>query len=262
MEIWQSLILGLVEGLTEFLPISSTFHLIFAGKLLNIEPSNFLKVYEVFIQAGAILAVLFLYGKELLRDRELDKKIILSFIPTAIIGFLMHSVIKNFFFETEWLMIGAFVLVGLIFIIYEKWQRKQSKNHKNITDLTTKQALLIGVGQAFATLPGVSRAGAVILTMMIMGQKRSEAAKYSFLLALPTICAAALYDAVKMIGQDPISAQEWSLMGIGFVTAFITAIFVLKWFITYLQKHTLVGFGLYRLIVAGALLLFLQTALF
>ncbi len=262
MEIWQSLFLGLVEGLTEFLPISSTFHLIFAGKLLNVEPSNFLKVYEVFIQAGAILAVLFLYGKELWQDRELDKKIILSFIPTAIIGFLMHSVIKNFFFETEWLMITAFVLVGLVFIIYEKWQRKQNKNQKSIADLTTKQALLIGVGQAFATLPGVSRAGAVILTMMIMGQKRSEAAKYSFLLALPTICAAAGYDALKMIGQDPISAQEWSLMGIGFVTAFVTAIFVLKWFIAYLQKHTLVGFGLYRLIVAGALLLFLQTTLF
>jgi len=262
MEIWQSLILGLVEGLTEFLPISSTFHLIFAGKLLNVEPSNFLKVYEVFIQAGAILAVLFLYGKELWQDRELDKKIILSFIPTAIIGFLMHSVIKNFFFETEWLMITAFVLVGLIFIVYEKRQVKQNKNQKSIADLTTKQALLIGVGQAFATLPGVSRAGAVILTMMIMGQKRSEAAKYSFLLALPTICAAAGYDALKMIGQDPISAQEWSLMGIGFVTAFVTAIFVLKWFIAYLQKHTLVGFGLYRLIVAGALLLFLQTTLF
>lgn len=254
MEIWQALILGVVEGLTEFLPISSTFHLIFAGKLLNVEPSNFLKMFEVFIQAGAIIAVLFLYGKELWRDRELDKKIILSFIPTAIIGFLLHSVIKNFFFETDWLMLTTFAVVGLIFIAYEKWYAKHPSKGKNIADLTTKQAILIGLGQALAVLPGVSRAGAVIITMMILGQKRSEAAKYSFLLAVPTICAAAGYDALKMIGQDPISSQEFGLMGIGFATAFITAFFVLKWFIAYLQKNTLTNFGIYRLVATMFLL--------
>lgn len=254
MEIWQAFVLGIVEGLTEFLPISSTFHLIFAGKLLNIEPSNFLKFFEVFIQAGAILAVLFLYGKELWQDRKLDKNIILSFIPTAILGFLLHSVIKNFFFETDWLMIGAFALVGLIFIAYEKWHAKHPSKGKNIADLTGKQAILIGVGQALAVLPGVSRAGAVIITMMILGQKRSEAAKYSFLLAVPAICAAAGYDALKMIGQDPVSSQEFGLMSIGFVTAFITAFFVLKWFIAYLQKNTLTSFGIYRLTIAMFLL--------
>lgn len=256
MEVWQALILGVIEGLTEFLPISSTFHLIFAGKLLNVEPSNFLKMFEVFIQAGAIIAVLFLYGKELWRDRQLDKKIILSFIPTAIIGFLLHSVIKNFFFETDWLMITAFAVVGLIFIVYEKLYKKHPRKGKNISDLTEKQAILIGLGQALSVLPGVSRAGAVMITMMILGQKRSEAAKYSFLLAIPTICAAAGYDALKVIGQNPISSEEFSLVGIGFVTAFITAFFVLKWFIAYLQKNTLTNFGIYRLFAAGFLLMF------
>jgi len=262
MEIWQAFVLGVVEGLTEFLPISSTFHLIFAGKLLNIEPSNFLKFFEVFIQAGAILAVLFLYGKELWQDRKLDKNIILSFIPTAILGFLLHSVIKNFFFETDWLMIGAFVIVGLIFIVYEQWHKKHPSKEKSIADLTWQQAIFIGIGQAFATLPGVSRAGAVILTMMILGQKRSESAKYSFLLALPTICAAAGYDALKLIGQDPISSQEFFLIIVGFITAFVSAFFVLKWFIAYLQKHTLTNFGIYRLIVAGFLLITFGPTIF
>lgn len=262
MEIWQSFVLGIVEGLTEFLPISSTFHLIFAGQLLNIEPSNFLKVYEVFIQAGAIIAVLFLYGKEMWKDRELDKKIIVSFIPTAILGFLLHSIIKNFFFETDWLMLTAFVAVGLIFIFYEAWHKKHPGKEQSIADLTWKQTIIIGLGQALATLPGVSRSGAVIITMMILGQKRSEAAKYSFLLALPTICAAAGYDALKLVGEETLSSQEILLMGIGFVTAFVSAFFVLNWFIAYLQKHTLSSFGVYRLIAAAILVVIFKTTLF
>lgn len=262
MEIWQSFILGIVEGLTEFLPISSTFHLIFASKLLNIEPSDFLKFFEVFIQAGAIIAVLFLYGKELWQDRELDKKIILSFIPTAIVGFILHSIIKSFFFEANWLMMSAFVFVGIVFIVYE-WQLKKSKKvNKEIKDLTWKQSMIIGVGQALSTLPGVSRAGAVMLTMMALGQKRSQAAKYSFLLALPTICAAAGYDMLKMVGETTLSSREILLTSIGFVTAFISAFFVLRWFIAYLQKHTLTDFGIYRLVMAGILLLALGPAIF
>jgi len=262
MEIWQSFVLGLVEGLTEFLPISSTFHLIFVSKFLMIENSDFLKFFEVFIQAGAIIAVLFLYGKELWQDRELDKKIIFSFIPTAIVGFLLHSIIKNFFFETDWLMIGAFAFVGIIFIAYE-WQLKKNKKiDKEIKDLTWKQSILIGMGQALATLPGVSRAGAVMLTMMVMGQKRSQAAKYSFLLALPTICAAAGYDMLKLVGKTTLSSEEILLTIVGFVTAFVVAFFVLKWFIAYLQKHTLTSFGIYRLVIATVLLLAFGSALF
>jgi undecaprenyl-diphosphatase len=175
---------------------------------------------------------------------------------------LLHSIIKNFFFETDWLMIGALAFVGVIFIIYELQYQKRPVKNRNITDLSWQQAVLIGLGQASLTLPGVSRAGAVILTMMAMNYKRSEAAKYSFLLALPTICAAAGYDALKTINQNPISTQEWFLMMIGFGTAFIAAVFVLKWFISYLQKNTLMGFGIYRLVIAGILVLLFQKTLF
>ena len=250
MQIWQSLILGIVEGLTEFLPVSSTFHLIFTSQLLHLENTEFLKLFEVFIQAGAILAVLFLYGKELFSDWSLIKKLILSFIPTAIVGFLLHSIIKNFFFETNWLMLGAFITVGAIFILYE-WRLKHSPNKidKKIKDLSWSQSMLIGLGQAVAVIPGVSRSGSVILTMMAMGQSRSEAAKYSFLLALPTICSAAALDILKFDSASGISSQEIILLLVGLTSSFLVAIVVLKWFISFIQKNTLTNFGFYRLIL-------------
>lgn len=250
MQIWQAFILGIVEGLTEFLPISSTFHLIFTSQLLHIENTDFLKVFEVFIQSGGILAVLFLYGKELFSDWSLIKKLILSFIPTAIVGFLLHAVIKNFFFETNWLMLGAFITVGVIFILYE-WRLRQNKNEINqeIKDLNWFQSMLIGLGQALAVIPGVSRSGAVMLTMMAMGQSRAQAAKYSFLLALPTICSAAALDIFKLRETASISVQEIGLLAVGFVTAFFSALIVLRWFISFIQKNTLVNFGIYRIIL-------------
>lgn len=250
MQIWQAFVLGIVEGLTEFLPISSTFHLIFTGQLLHMENTEFLKVFEVFIQSGAILAVLFLYGKELFSDWSLIKKLILSFIPTAIVGFLLHSVIKNFFFETNWLMLGSFITVGIIFILYE-WHLKQGKNEINqeIKDLSWSQSMLVGLGQALAVIPGVSRSGAVMLTMMAMKQNRAQAAKYSFLLALPTICSAAALDIFKLRGTASISMQEIGLLTVGFATAFFSALIVLRWFISFIQKNTLVNFGIYRIIL-------------
>lgn len=254
MEIWQAFLLGIVEGLTEFIPVSSTFHLIFASQFLNIENSNFLKFFEVFIQAGGVLAVLVLYAKELWINHSLTKKVIVSFIPTALISFLFYSTIKNVFFETNWLMLAAFILVGLIFIIYE-WQiKKKVANKKEIADINWSQSLLIGLGQSLAILPGVSRSGVVILAMMLLGYKRSQAAKYSFLLALPTICAAAAMDLFKTQINVSLSSQEIALIIIGFITAFIVALIVLKWFISFLQKNTLTGFGIYRLVIGLALI--------
>jgi undecaprenyl-diphosphatase len=149
-----------------------------------------------------------------------------------------------------------------MFIVYEWQLTKNKKIDKEIKDLTWKQSIAIGIGQALATLPGVSRAGAVMLTMMAMGQKRSQAAKYSFLLALPTICAAAGYDMLKLVGKTTLSSEEILLTIVGFVTAFVVAFFVLKWFIAYLQKHTLTGFGIYRLVITTVLLLAFGSALF
>ncbi len=255
MNFYQAVVLGIVEGLTEFLPVSSTFHLIFTSQFLGLEQTEFVKFFEVFIQAGAISAVLWLYGRELLGNRQLVGKIALSFIPTVLVGLLMYPVIKDVFFESQLLMIGALMVVGLIFIVAEWGVARRRAPSQTLEQLSNWQAVLIGVAQGLSILPGVSRAGAVILCMILLGSKRAEAAKYSFLLAVPTIGGAAAYDLLQLSsGGAPLSFYHWQLIGVGLITAFIAALLVLKWFIRFLQRHTLVPFGLYRLALGLILL--------
>ena len=179
MNLFNALVLGVVEGITEFLPISSTAHLIITSKLLNIPATEFQKFFEVFIQSGAILAVVFVYWKIILKNRNFLLNIILSFIPTAIVGLLLHKIIKNVFFESFTLIAASLFVIGLLFIIYEfLLNKKIVKTDKKIIQMTVLQALLIGVGQSLAVVPGVSRAGAVILVMMILlyGEAKIKAA--------------------------------------------------------------------------------------
>lgn len=251
---FHAAVLGMIEGLTEFLPISSTFHLIFAGRILGLEQTEFLKMFEVAIQSGAIIAVLALYGSELLKNRKLILLVAASFVPTALVGLGLHEIIKGVFFESSALMLAAFMVVGTVFIGYEWWLRSRGSNlNRDLSDLTWTNAAIIGLAQAAAVLPGISRAGAVILAMMFLRVRRAEAAKYSFILALPTIGAAGLLDLLKFDGLGSFGSNEWSLLAIGMASSFITALIVLRWFIRFVQQHTLSGFGWYRL-VAGALL--------
>ena len=259
MNIVQTIILGMIEGLTEFLPISSTFHLIFGGWWLGIIDVELVKVFEVFIQAGAILAVVALYGREVLSNRQLSEKLLVSFIPTGIVGLALHKTIKGVFFESEILMLAAFMGLGIVFIIYEKWLRNKIENLKlNMSQLTYQQAVLIGMFQALAVIPGVSRAGAVILGMMFLKFKRSEAAKYSFLLAVPTICAAAALDFFSFRQEIFAANDNLMILGLGFGVAMVSAYLVLKWFIEYIQKNSLAIFGWYRLVVGGLLAFWLM----
>lgn len=257
MNILQSLILGIVEGLTEFLPISSTFHLIMVGKILGLADNSYLKLYEVVIQSGAILALLFTYAKTLLFNRKLFIMVSYSFIPTATIGYALHSTIKNVFFDSNGLMLTAFVGVGVIFLLLEKYlSHYQIELKKDCQDLSAKQAILIGLAQACSVVPGVSRAGSVIVAMMTMGYKRAEAAKYTFLLSMPTIISAGLYDLYQ--GHDALLGLQdgFLLLGIGMLSAFVVAYLCLKWLIAYLSTHTLAIFGWYRLGLALALVIF------
>ncbi len=249
----QSLILGIVEGLTEFLPISSTFHLIVASKILSIGDSDFLKLFEVVIQSGAIVALLFLYVHTLLQDRKLLLNVFLSFLPTAIVGLVFHSLIKQVFFESTWLMLSVFVLMGLIFLLIEHFTLKLSKDCES---LTRYQALLVGLAQACSIIPGVSRAGSVIVAMMLMGYKRSEAARYTFLLSLPTIFAASALDLWQ--GRELLTSlsSAWTLLGVGFISSLLVAFIVVRWLIAYLSTHTLRIFGWYRLAAAVVLIAF------
>ncbi|MEK7177195.1 MAG: undecaprenyl-diphosphate phosphatase [Patescibacteria group bacterium] len=248
MNIINALILGLIEGITEFLPISSTAHLIISSKLLNIPQTEFQKFFEVFIQSGAILAVIFIYWKTIIKNRNLMINIILSFIPTAIVGFLLHKIIKGVFFESFTLIAISLFVIGLFFIIFEYLLKKKIvKTDKKIVQMTIVQALLIGVGQSLAVVPGVSRAGAVILTMMILGFNREESALYSFVLAVPTLLAASLLDFIKTNPQLIFTDSNPLFLFIGLVTSFFSALLAVKWFIKFLQKNSLSGFGAYRI---------------
>lgn len=258
MNFLQAIILGIVEGLTEFLPVSSTFHLIWTARLLGIPQTDFQKLFEVFIQGGAILAIFVLYWQVAKKEFELLKKVAVAFVPTAVVGLLMYKVIKDVFFAQTWIMLVVFIIVGLVFFLAEFLIKKEHlKLTKNLTSLTYKQAVLIGLLQALAVMPGVSRAGAVIVSMMFLQFKREESAKFSFLLAVPTILAASGYDLVKMRSQLSGGATHIELLLIGTLVAFVSAYFVVKWFVTFLQHNSLNSFGWYR-VVAGVLLFFVK----
>jgi len=256
MNILNAIILGIVEGVTEFLPISSTAHLIISSKLLNIPATEFQKFFEVFIQSGAILAVLFIYWKKILENKNLMINVILSFIPTAIVGFLLHKIIKGVFFESFTLIASSLFVIGLAFIAFEYLlKRKIIKTDKKILQMTVIQALLIGVGQSIAVVPGISRAGAVILIMMIMGFNREESALYSFVLAVPTLLAASTFDFLKTDPQLIFSSNNPLFLLIGLTTAFFSALLAIKWFIKFLQNNSLSYFGVYRIGLALIIML-------
>jgi undecaprenyl-diphosphatase len=256
MNILHTIILGLVEGVTEFLPISSTAHLILMSKFLGLTQNSFVTTFEVAIQSGAILAVIFIYGKKLLKNTKLVKLVIVSFIPTAIIGLLLHDVIKNVFFKSDNLILVMIGFVGLLFIGLEYYYKKNNiELSKEESALSYRDALMIGIFQSLAVVPGVSRAGAVIVCMMLLRYRRKFSAEYSFLLAIPTILAATALDLVKFNGY--FTSTRLMYFGVGFVTAFISALFIVKWFTLYLEKNNLIIFGFYRILLALGFFFFL-----
>ncbi|MBI3873993.1 MAG: undecaprenyl-diphosphate phosphatase [Arcobacter sp.] len=196
MTIFDALTLGTLEGLTEFLPISSTGHLIMASNLLGLEQTNAHKTFEVSIQLGSILAVLFLFAKKLMADVSLWIKIIIAFLPTAILGFLFYKTIKALFgIETVAIML---IVGGIIFLIIEYYRRNHDDSKdKTVDDLTIKEAFIIGLFQSFSMIPGTSRSGATMIGGLFSGLSRKSAAEFSFLLAIPTMFAATFYDLYK-----------------------------------------------------------------
>ncbi|MDX9743631.1 MAG: undecaprenyl-diphosphate phosphatase [Arcobacteraceae bacterium] len=246
MTIFDAIILGTLEGLTEFLPISSTGHLIMASHLLGLEQTNAHKTFEVAIQLGSILAVLFLFAKRLLVDKILWIKIIIAFLPTAVFGFLFYKTIKALFgIETVAIML---VVGGIIFLIIEYFRRNHDDSKdKTIDDLSIKEALTIGLFQSFSMVPGTSRSGATMIGGLFAGLSRKSAAEFSFLLAIPTMFVATFYDLYK--NRSEMIIDDYSLLAIGFFTAFIVAFVTVKAMMKFLTTHTFVAFGIYRIIV-------------
>lgn len=243
----QSIILGIVEGVTEFLPVSSTGHLVLASSLMGIAQSDFMKTFEIVIQLGAILAVVVLYWRAFL-DIERLKKIMAAFIPTGIIGLALYHVFKTYLLGNDWIVVVSLFLGGLIFIGFEAWYGKKEDAAPADAPLTYRQALLIGVCQAIAIVPGVSRSGATILGGMALGVSRAAIVEFSFLLAVPTMLAASGLDLLKT--SFAMSTGEWLILGTGFLVAFLVAMPIVRWFLGYVRKHSFTSFGIYRILIA------------
>jgi len=244
----HAIILGIVEGLTEFLPISSTGHLILTSRALSLEPTEFLKSFEIVIQFGAILAVLVYYSRVLFLKKELLWKVIVAFIPTGIVGFFLYKIVKMYLLGNLWVVVVALVVGGIILIFIEKRLATQAPIDVNSTRISYKQAAIVGLFQSLAIVPGVSRAAATIIGGRALGIQRRQIVEFSFLLAIPTIGAAALLDVIK--NPEVFYVGNRTLLIIGLIVSFITAFSAIFWFIRYVEHHSLVAFGIYRIIVA------------
>jgi len=251
MTILSSVILGLIEGLTEFLPISSTAHLIIAADWLRLPATDFLKTFEISIQLGAILAVVFLYWKKIWSSFNLIKKIAAAFIPTALIGLIFYRIVKSYLLDNLYIIAAALFIGGLVLIIFEKYYQKkivQEATMAPLDSLSYKQAILIGACQSLAIIPGVSRAAATIIGGLGLGVKRLAIVEFSFLLAIPTMLAATGLDLYKSQALLlSLGRADYLVWAIGFLASFLTAIIGVKFFLKFIQRNNFIPFGWYRL---------------
>ncbi|MFH1186755.1 MAG: undecaprenyl-diphosphate phosphatase [Candidatus Levyibacteriota bacterium] len=249
MNLLNSIILSIVEGITEFLPISSTGHLILTSNILNVAQTDYVKDFEIIIQLGAIFAVFFLYWKKLIASREIWKKILIAFLPTAIVGLTLYKFIKYFLLGNTNITLLALFLGGIILIILELLYKEKEHHIDKIESLSFKNAFLIGVFQSLAIIPGVSRSAATIIGGLFLGTKRKTAVEFSFLLAIPTMFAASTLDILKS-NFFSYTSDQYSFLTVGFIGSFIVAIFAIKFLLNFIKKHTFIPFGIYRIIVS------------
>ncbi len=245
----KSVILGVVEGLTEFAPVSSTAHILLSGNLLKIASSEFFNVFTVAIQSGAILAAVFFFFRTISKNLSLVPKIIVGFIPTAILGILIQPFLSKIFANTY--IIGITLIVGGIIFLFIKPIEEET----HIKDISYKESFIIGLTQVLAFIPGVSRSGATLIGGTALKIPRSQIVVFSFLLGIPTILGASF---IELRSIPSLTFSQWLLILVGAVTAFITAILTIKWFIKILTKKPLSWFGWYRIVVGVIVLIFIK----
>ena len=238
----DALILGIVEGVTEFLPISSTGHLILAAELLGVNDERH-KVFNIAIQTGAMFAVVWEYRARFFRvDPRLWTNLIVAFMPAAVIGLAFGSFIKRHLFSAVPVAI-AFIVGGIIILMVDRGQRAARIN--STQEMTWLDALKVGFAQCFALIPGTSRSGATIIGGMLFGLSRPAATEFSFFLAVPTLVAAGAYDLWK--NRQLFSAEDLGLFAVGLIAAFISAFIVIRWLIRYVATHDFRWFAWYRI---------------
>jgi len=257
----DALVLGVVEGLTEFLPISSTGHLILTGRLLGHE-GELAKTFEIVIQLGAILAVVWLYrarlwalarGLDQPAPRQLVAKLFVAFLPAAFAGLLLHRPIKLHLFDPA-VVAWALVAGGLAILLIER--RDHSQGVDALDQVSLRQALTVGLAQTLALIPGVSRAGATIMGALLVGLRRTTATEFSFFLAIPTIGAATLFDLAKH--HTLFAGHDAAALALGLLTALITAVLVIRWLLSYVSRRDFSAFGYYRIALGALTLLYFK----
>lgn len=255
MNIIHSIILGAVEGVTEFLPISSTAHLIITSRLLQLEQTEYMKSFEISIQMGAILSVVILYWRELFTNMETIKRLLAAFIPTGVLGFLMYKVVKHVLLGNGYVIAWSFFIGGIVLIVFELLHKENDEATERIDHISYTQCVLIGVFQSIAMIPGVSRSGITIVGGLLLGMQRKLIVEFSFLLAVPTMFSATAYDLYKSGGA--FSFDQFWLLAVGFVVSFIVAWLCIKFLLHYIRRHTFIPFGVYRIVVGVMLFLHL-----
>ena len=256
-------VLGLLEGLTEFIPVSSTGHLLLAGHFMGFESAG--KTFEVVIQLGAVLAIIVLYAAKLWqvfstahRDPAAFRFIVsvaLAFIPAVLLGVLAHDFIKEVLFESPQLIAIMLILGGIVLLFVERIAPQPE--HQDATQIPFRKALAIGIIQCLALVPGVSRSGSTIVGALMLGVGKRAAAEFSFFLSMPTMAGAFGYDLYK--NRDVLDFTALSDIAVGFVCAFLTALVVVRWVLGYVSRHGFALFGWWRIVVGLAALLALSA---
>jgi undecaprenyl-diphosphatase len=255
----KAAVMGVVEGATEFIPVSSTGHLILAGDWLGFDRWHGAETFEVFIQLGAILAVVWLYREKIVgvlgtlpreeRSRRLVLNLVIAFLPAAIVGFLAHDFIKEKLFNPVVVAV-ALVIGGVVILLIEAWHRRVVT--QTVDDVRPREALGVGLAQLLSLIPGTSRSGATIMGGLSLGLSRVAATEFSFFLAIPVMFAATLYDLWK--ARHGLGGADLPVFAVGFVVSFVSALLVIRWLLRYVASHSFRGFAWYR-IVFGIILL-------
>ena len=274
LELLKTILLGIVEGITEWLPISSTGHLILLNNFIKLDVSEeFWEMFEVVIQLGAIMAVVLLFWNRLWpfgkrksprkkhRTWDLWFKIIVGVLPSAIIGLLLDDWFNKHFYNYVSVAI-ALIVYGVLFIFIERWRAGKETRLERLEDITYKDALLVGAFQVLSIIPGTSRSGSTILGGMILGLSRSAAAEFSFFLAIPTMVGASLLKIVKFLGTGVgVTGGEVVILLLGCIVSFVVSVATIRFLMDFVKRHTFSAFGVYRIVLGALVLLYFIVTL-
>ena len=248
----EAFTLGVIEGLTEFLPVSSTGHMILASALMGTGRDEFVKTFEITIQLGAILSVLVLYYRRFLAGIEIYLKLTAAFLPTGVIGLLAYKTIKQYLFN-PFVVSAALIIGGIALIVLDRWTEGRKARYASTENVSLSGAVLIGFVQCLSMVPGVSRAAAAIFGGLLSGFDRKQATEFSFLLAIPTMFAATGYDLLKT--SSSFDSGHWLLLIAGGTVAFFSALIAVKTFIALVPRYGFRHFGYYRIVLGAVFLL-------